>query len=210
MKKIVVFIISVVLFGFQFIFAQNELEKDSTFCQDKSIYLEAGINSSLPVHIEMYRSHRWAIGVNLRAFKKISEQWELGLRGEYDYRFARKNVWNPTPESTLKERAEHRNFSLISLKPNVQFNLNEKWHFGAEAGVAYAISDESSTVGFGFVEEYPVGLKYGACSGLYVGRNFAIGAKKRKLDLSLNLTTFLAKGHAENSLGLKLDYLFLK
>lgn len=210
MKKIVFFILSVTLLGFQFILAQNEVEKNSTFSKDKTIYLEAGINTSIPVHIEMFRSHRWAVGVNLRTFKKISENWELGLRAEYDYRFARKDIWNPTPESTVKERAEHRNFSLFSLKPNVQYNLTDKWHFGAEAGVAYAISDENSSIGFGFVEEYPVGLKFGACSGLYVGRNFTIGAKKNKLDLSLNLTTFLAKGHAENSLGLKLDYLFLK
>ena len=64
------------------------------------------------------------------------------------------------------------------------------WYFGAEAGVGYAISDESSNIGFGFVEEYPVGQKFGACSGIYVGRNFSIGAKKNKLDLSLSLPNF--------------------
>jgi hypothetical protein len=210
MKKIVVFILSVMLFAFQFIFAQKESENNISSSENNSIKLEAGINSSLPVHVEMYRTHRLAIGINLRAFKEISEKWELGLRADYDYRFTKQNDWSPTPESTLIDRATHRNFSLISLKPNVQFNLNTHWFFGAEAGVGYVISDESNKIGFGFVEEYPVGQKFGACSGIYVGRNFSIGAQKNKLGLSLSLSQFLAKGHAENSLGLRLNYLFKK
>ena len=207
MKKILVLLINIMLLGVQFIFAQNEPKKNISY-KNKPIYLEAGIGSSLPVHIEMFRTHRYAFGLNVRAGKRISEKWELGLRAEYDYRLAR-NIWEPTLESTLKERAEHRNFSLICLKLNTQYDFNKHWFLGAHAGIGYAISDENSTIGFGFVEEYPIGQKYGACSGLYLGKNFTIGTKKKELDLSLNLTTFLAKGHAENSLGLKLNYHFL-
>ena len=108
MKKIVVFILSVMLFAFQFIFAQKESENNISSSKNNTIKLEAGINSSLPVHIEMYRISQIAIGINLRAFKEISEKWELGLRADYDYRFARKNIWDPTPESTLIDRAAHR------------------------------------------------------------------------------------------------------
>jgi hypothetical protein len=210
MKKIVVFILSVMLFAFQFVFAQKESENNISSSENNSIKLEAGINSSLPVHIEMYRSHRLAIGINARAYKKISEKWDLGLRADYDYRFAKKNVWIQTPESSLVDRALHNNFSLVSLKPNIQFNMNTHWDFGAEAGVGYAFSDEGGNIGIGFVEEYPVGQHFGACSGIYIGRNFFLGAQKNRLNLSLSLSQFLAKGHAENSLGLRLNYLFIK
>ena len=76
------------MFSVQFIFAQNEPEKNISSYKNKPIYLEAGINSSLPVHIEMYRTHRLAIGINEEHGKTISEKWELGLRAEYDYRFS--------------------------------------------------------------------------------------------------------------------------
>lgn len=199
MKAKLLLLTGAILLGIQFIFPQNKPQKN--------IYFEAGINASLPVHIEMYRSHRLSIGINTKAAKAISTKWELGLRAEYDYRFIKSKSRNLTTESTLKERALHNNFSLISLKPNVQFNVN-KWHFGAEAGIAYAISDEDSKIGFGFVEEYHDSQQFGACSALYAGRYFVIGNKNKGLDLSLNLTTFLANSHAENTLGLKLNYRF--
>jgi hypothetical protein len=39
----------------------------------KTLLLEGGLNLSVPVHIQMYRSHRVGIGVNVRVSKKISQ-----------------------------------------------------------------------------------------------------------------------------------------
>lgn len=192
----------------QSISAQGKLYIDSTKKEKKPIYFESGINASLPVHIEMYRTHRLAIGVNVRVGKIISRKLELGIRFDYDYRFIRKNTRILTPESTLEERASHNNFSLFSLKPNIQFNMNSHWFWGAETGVGYVLSDEDRKIGMGFVSEYASDQQFGACSGLYVGRYFNINSNKNKLGVSLNLTQFLARGHAENSLGLRFNYRF--
>jgi hypothetical protein len=48
--------------------------------------------------------------------------------------------------------------------------------------------------------------QFGSCSGIYLGKYFTAGTK----GISLNLTNFVAKGHAENTLGLKFNYCFLK
>lgn len=199
MKKFIDYIMTILLLLFvQFAFAQKE--------QQNPIVLESGFNLSLPVHIEMYRSHRLGIGVNLRVAEKITPTTEFGLRAEYDYRFTKKNLPAVPPESTVKERALYRNFSLFAIKPNIQFNLKSNWCLGAESGVGYAISDEDPKIGLGFVDEYNGPTRFGSCSGIYVGKYFS----KKKYNISLNLTNFIAHGHAENTLGLKFNYCFFK
>ena len=209
MKKILILLFSTMILMCQSLFAQIKLDSDSTKNERKPIYFESGINASLPVHIEMYRTHRLAIGVNARVGKIISRKLELGIRFDYDYRFIRKNTRILTPESTLQERASHNNFSLFSLRPNIQFNMNSHWFWGAETGVGYVLSDEDGKIGMGFVSEYASDQQFGVCSGLYVGRYFNISPNKNKLGVSMNLTQFLALGHAENSLGLRFNYRFI-
>jgi hypothetical protein len=199
MKKILKDIVCIVfLMIAPFAFGQKET--------DNSFVLESGINLSLPVHIQMYRSHRLGIGVNLRAAEKITPTTEFGVRAEYDYRFTKKNHPDVPPESTVKERALYRNFSLFAIKPNIQFNLKSNWCLGAESGVGYAISDEDPKIGLGFVDEYNGPTRFGSCSGIYLGKYLA----NDKLNISLNLTNFIAHGHAENTLGLKFNYCFIK
>src|SRR3970282_2741444 len=197
MTKILNHIITLMLLMIvPFAFAQKE--------QDNSYVLESGINLSLPVHIQMYRSHRLGIGINLRVAEKITSTTEFVVRAEYDYRFTKKNHPDVPPESTVKERALYRNFSLFSIKPNIQFNLNSNWCLGAESGVGYAISDEDPKIGLGFVSEFNGPTRFGSCSGIYLGKYFP----KDKLNISLNLTNFVAHSHAENTLGLKFNYYF--
>lgn len=210
MKKIFVLLTTLLLLVGQFIYAQNKTENTILSKDKKPFYLETGINASLPVHIQMYRSHRLALGINARAGKIISRKLELGIRFDYDYRFIKKGSRILTPESTLTERALHSNFSLFSIKPNVQFNLNSNYFLGVETGLGYALSDEDSKIGLGFVSEYASDQQFGLCSGLYFGKSFDIGSNKDKISLSLNFSQFLALGHAENSLGLRINYLFLK
>jgi hypothetical protein len=199
MKKILQDIVYIVFLTIgPLAFAQKE--------QDNSFVLETGINLSLPVHIEMYRSHRLGIGVNLRIAEKLTSTTEFGLRAEYDYRFTKKNHPEVPPENTVAERALYRNFSLFAIKPNIQFNLKSNWCLGAESGVGYAISDEDPKIGLGFVAEFNGPTRFGSCSGLYLGKYLA----KNKLNISLNLTSFIAHGHAENTLGLKFNYCFFK
>lgn len=193
----------VMLLVFQLCFPQKTDTTKNNPEKNKSIQMEIGANLSLPVHIQMYRTHRYAIGFNFRAFKKISAKTEIGLKLDYDYRFAR-NI--PDTIDTVKERASHRNFSLIALKPNIQFDLKNDWFFGAETGVGYALSDENSTIGLGFVSEYNGNARFGSCSGLYIGKYLSIGQKHNNFEISMNLTNFLLKGHAENSLGLRFNY----
>lgn len=210
MKKNPVAFLGVMLLVIQFISAQEIPENNISSKQNKIIHLESGINLSLPVHIMMYRTHRLAIGINTRAWKNITPKFELGLKFDYDYRFIKNNSdILITPESTLEERASHSNFSIFCIKPNVQFNLNSNWYWGAETGLGYALSDEDSKIGLGFVNEYARNQQFGLCSGLYLGKHFVIGNKKKKLGLSLDFTQFLARWHAENSLGLKLNYHFI-
>lgn len=208
MKKILILLFSIFILTGQSICAQSKLDSDNKKKERKPIYLESGTNTSLPVHIEMYRTHRLAIGVNARVGKIISRKLELGIRFDYDYRFIRKNTRILTPESTLQERASHNNFSLFSLKPNIQFNMNSHWFWGAETGVGYVLSDEDGKIGMGFVSEFASNQQFGVCSGLYVGRYFNISHNKNKLGVSMNLTQFLAHGHAENSLGFRFNYRF--
>lgn len=210
MKKIFVLLTTLLLLVGQFTYAQNKTENTILSKDKKPFYLETGINASLPVHIQMYRSHRLALGINARAGKIISRKLELGIRFDYDYRFIKKGSRILTLESTLTERALHSNFSLFSIKPNIQFNLNSNYFLGVETGLGYALSDEDSKIGLGFVSEYASDQQFGLCSGLYFGKSFDIGSNKDKISLSLNFSQFLALGHAENSLGLRINYLFLK
>lgn len=199
MKKKLTFIVSAILLSIgEFVFAQKEL--------NESIIIESGINLSLPVHIEMYRSHRLAIGANIRIAEKITSTTEFGFRAEYDYRFTKNNHPVVPTESTVKERALYRNFSLFTIKPNLQFNLNSNWCLGAETGIGYVLSDEDPNIGFGFVSEFNGPTPFGWCSGIYLGKYLA----KNKFNISLNLTNFVAHGHAENTLGLKFNYCFNK
>ena len=209
MKHIQIVFVSIMLLTIHLVSAQELVGNHISSEKDDLIHLEAGINASLPVHIMMYRSHRLAIGVNARAWKKISPRWELGVKADYDYRFIKSGSRITASDTTLKERARHSNFSLISIKPNGQFNLNRGWYLGAETGVGYVISDADSKFGMGFVSEFAGPQQFGICSGLYVGKYFNVGRKKKELSLSMDFTQFLAHWHAENSLGFKLKYRFL-
>ncbi len=208
MKKILFLLVPILLTG-PIIYAQTETKHIDMSPKKKNLFLESGINSSLPVHIQMYRSHRLAIGVNARLGKRISRRCELAIRFDYDYRFIKENSSNLTPESTIEERALHSNFSLFSLKPNFQLNFNRNWYWGIESGVGYALSDADSKIGLGFISEYGKEQAFGLCSGLYLGKRFGIGSKKNKFGISMDFTQFLARGHAENSLGLRLNYRFI-
>ena len=208
MKKITFYITILFLFFIQFLFAQKDSGTLISPNQGKQFHIESGFNFSLPVHIHMYRTHRLAIGVNTRVWKKISPKTELGLKFDYDYRFIKRNSPAINSESTELERALYSNFSLFCLKPNVQFNLNSNWYLGMESGVGYALSDANGNIGLGFISEYGGPQKFGICSGLYLGKHFNMGRNKKKLGLSMDFTQFLARGHAENSLGIKMNYGF--
>ncbi len=211
MKKAVIGFIGILFFFFQSSFAQQTTEKENTSELDKSIYFSAGLNVSIPVHIMMYRSHRLAIGANARAFKNIAPKTQFGLKFDYDYRFTKNNSRKQiTPESTLEERALHSNFSLFSLKPNVQFDLGSNWYLGVETGAGYVLSDADPAFGMGFVSEFAGPQQFGISSGLYLGKYLLLGPKKDKLGISLDLNQFLAHGHAENSIGIKCYYVFRK
>lgn len=214
MKKSAVIFTCIFLFVIQFCIAQQTPQKETTNELDRSIFLEGGFNLSLPVHIEMYRSHRVGIGLNLRAAKKISRKTELGVRAEYDYRFAR-NIPSDfsdvqSEEDAIKQRALHKNFGLIAVKPNAQFYFRRQWFLGLESGIGYAISDENSSIGMGFVSEYSGDARFGWCSGIYLGKYFSNGSIARQFGISLNFTNYVLKGHAENTLGLKFNYCFSK
>jgi hypothetical protein len=58
MKKLAVILVTIILFATQFCAAQQTSERETTNELAKSIFLEGGVNISVPVHIQMYRSHR--------------------------------------------------------------------------------------------------------------------------------------------------------
>lgn len=190
MKKITILITSFSLLFIQFVFSQNK--------QDKTFQIESGINISVPVHIEMYRTHRLGIGFNAKISERFSEKLELGIRADYDYRFT--NTYN---HDTIKVEASRKNFGIISIKPGVQFNLKSQWFCGVETGLGYAISDENKKIGLGFVSEYRGEAQFGSCSSLYVGKYV-----QKDLGFSLNFTNFVANWHAENTLAIKMNYRF--
>jgi hypothetical protein len=206
MKQIQLLLIGMSLLVIQQNKAQDKPEMSTYQNSNNSTVIEAGINASLPAHIEMYRSHRLAIGANVRIAKKITSTTEFGFRFEYDYRFAKKNHPEVPPESTIKEKALYRNFSLFTIKPNIQFNLNSNWSLGVDSGIGYALSDEDPNIGLGFVSEYNGPTQFGWCSGIYLGKYLA----KNKFNIALSFTNFVSHGHAENSLGLKFNYSFNK
>ncbi|MFV5693766.1 hypothetical protein ACM55K_17220 [Flavobacterium sp. LT1R49] len=209
MKKIPVVLLSIMLSVVQFSTAQTVTENDVS-SKYKKIYLESGFNLSIPVHIQMYRSHKFEIGVNIRAFKKVSPKWDLGLKADYDYWLVKKNTPTLTSESTLQERTLYSNFSIFSIKANTQYSFTPKWYWGIESGVGYALSNADRKFGLGFVSEFGGGAQqFGLSSAFYLGRYFIIGNKTNKLGLSADFTQFLAHGHAENSLGLKVKYRFI-
>lgn len=214
MKKSAVILTTIILFAIQFCSAQQASLQQTTNELENPIFLEAGFNISLPVHIQMYRSHRVGIGVNIRAAKRISEKAELGIRAEYDYRFARNiapdlsDIQGPFDET--KKRALYKNFGLFAVKPNLQFYFRRQWFLGLESGIGYAISDENSSIGLGFVSEYSGDARFGWCSGINLGKYFSYDSVPRKFGISLNLTNFVLKGHAENTLGIKFNYCFNK
>jgi hypothetical protein len=210
MKKIPIVFSSIMLLFVQFIIAQTAPENDVSSKQNKKICFETGINLSIPVHIQMYRSHKFEIGFNVRAWEKISPKWDLGIKADYDYWLVKKNIPTFTSESTLKERTLYSNFSIFSIKVNTQYSFSPKWYWGVESGVGYALSDADKKFGLGFVSEFGGGAQqFGLSSAFYLGRYFIIGNKKNRLGLSMDFTQFLAHGHAENSLSLKAKYRFV-
>lgn len=210
MKKIPIVFLSVMLLAVQFVSAQTIIQDSVSSKKDKTIYLESGINLSIPVHIEMYRSHRFEIGINIRAWKKVSPKWDLGIKVDYDYWLVKQNLPKLTPESALTERTLYSNFNIFSIKINSQYSFSHKWYWGVESGLGYALSDADKKFGLGFVSEYGGGpQQFGLSSAFYLGRYFIIGNAKNKLGLSMDFTQFLAHGHAENSIGLKVKYRFI-
>jgi hypothetical protein len=210
MKKIPIVFLSMLLLYVQFVIAQTAPVNADSSKQGKKIYLETGINLSIPVHVQMYRSHKFEIGVNAKAWQRISSKQDLGIKFDYDYWLIKKNVPEVTPETTLSDRALYSNFSIFSVKLNTQYSFTPKWYWGVESGVGYALSDADRKYGLGFVSEYGGGAQqFGLSSALYLGRSFVIGDTKNKLGLSLDFTQFLAHGHAENSLSLKAKYRFI-
>ena len=210
MKKIPIVFLSVMLLAVQFVSAQTIIQDSVSSKKDKTIYLESGINLSIPVHIEMYRSHRFEIGINIRAWEKVSPKWDLGIKVDYDYWLVKQNLPKLTPESTLTERTLYSNFNIFSIKINSQYSFSHKWYWGVESGLGYALSDADKKFGLGFVSEYGGGpQQFGLSSAFYLGRYFIIGNAKNKLGLSMDFTQFLAHGHAENSIGLKVKYRFI-
>jgi hypothetical protein len=189
-------------------FAQKKLAaKDSIFTIKRPIHLEGGFNVSIPVHIMMYRTHRLAIGANLRAWKKMTPHIDLGLKLDYDYRFRKKTDETITSENTLIERASHKNYSLISLKANLQHNYISHWFIGAETGLGFVISDEDNKIGLGFVSEYGGPQQFGLSSGIFIGKYFRTNKNCFNLGVSLDFNQFMAHGHAENNMGIKLRYI---
>lgn len=202
MKRKILYIIT--LFFTSFSFSQKTIPENK---EENTIHLEGGFNVSIPVHIMMFRTHRLAVGANLRAWKKISPKLDLGLKLDYDYRFSKQTEEIITSENTLVERATHSNYSIISLKSNFQYNTKLQWFLGAEIGVGFAISDEDSKIGLGFVSEYGGPQQFGLNSGIYLGKYFRVKSDTYNLGVSLDINQFMAHGHAENTLGIKLKYL---
>jgi hypothetical protein len=112
MKKLAVILVTIILFATQFCAAQQTSERETTNELAKSIFLEGGVNISVPVHIQMYRSHRVGIGLSVRTAKKIFQKTELAIRIEYDYRFARNmspdlsDIQSPFDEITKRHHIE--------------------------------------------------------------------------------------------------------
>jgi hypothetical protein len=199
-------ILTIFLASFSFAQKKSAINKDCTSIEKQPIHLEGGFNVSLPVHIMMYRTHRLAIGANARAWKTITPHLDLGFKLEYDYRFRKKTDKIITPENTLIERASHKNYSLISLKANLQHNYKSHWFTGAETGLGFAISDEDSKIGLGFVSEYGGPQQFGLSSGIFIGKYFRTNKDCFNLGVSLDFNQFMAHGHAENNIGIKLRY----
>lgn len=205
-KKDLFYFITVLFCITQLSMAQNEDEKHFPIKDNKPTYFQAGINLSIPAHDDLLRTHILAIGIDMRIAEIISDKLELGIQVDYDYRFARKNI----SDTTLPYKAAYQNFSMLSIKPNVQFNLKKKWYWGAETGVGFVFSDEDNKTGFGFVEEYDGNTRIGSCSSLYIGKHLSSGSKKNKIDLSLHWSNFFIEKHAENFAGIKINYSFRK
>jgi len=189
----------------QIMLAQNETEKHFHI-ENNPIYFQAGLNLSIPAHDDLLRTHILAVGINMKIAEKIAEKLELGVRVDYDYRFARKNI----TDSTSKYQAAYHNFSMASIKAGIQFNLRKNRYWGVETGIGFVFSDSNNKTGFGFVEEYDGNTRIGSCSDLYFGKHLSFGVKKNIIDLSLNWSNFFAEKHAENFVGIKLNYNFNK
>jgi hypothetical protein len=86
------------------------------------LLLEGGVNLSVSVHEELYQTHRAGVGINVRASMRISPKTELGIRGEYDYRFVR----NISPDTRNCDRKSFtQNFSLFALNQMCNLTLRE-------------------------------------------------------------------------------------
>jgi hypothetical protein len=129
------------------------------------------------------------------------------LKLDYDYRFRKKKDEIITPENTLIERASHKNYSLISLKANLQHNYKSHWFIGAETGLGFVISDEDNKIGLGFVSEYGGPQQFGLSSGIFIGKYFRTNKNSFNLGVSVDFNQFMAHGHAENNMGIKLRYI---
>jgi len=185
-------------------FSQTPVTKYGIILPAKRVALEGGFNFSLPAHDDLMRTHTLGLGITTRSVVRITAKWDIGLRAEYDYRFANKNY----PDSVLKLTNKHSSYSLMSLKPGVQFNFRKRYFAGMDAGMAYVKLDNDSKTGFGFVEEFDGFTPIGFVLGLYAGKKFSYGQHEKKLAISVYWQFFYAESHGESIVGLRCSYLF--
>jgi len=201
--------------GFTILITLLSLNPDACFAQDPAvksglklpagrISLEGGFNLSLPAHDDLIRTHTLGLGITAMAATRINARWEIGLRAEYDYRFAKKNY----PDSVLKFTNKHRGYSVMCLRPGVQYHFKQRYFAGLETGMAYVKLDNDSKTGYGFVEEFDGSTPIGFSLGLYAGKKFNYGHEIKKLAIAVYWQFFYAESHGESIVGLRSAYRF--
>ncbi|MBK7558989.1 MAG: hypothetical protein IPI54_12395 [Chitinophagaceae bacterium] len=185
-------------------FSQTPVNPPGIILPSKHISLDAGFNVSLPAHDDLMRTHTLGMGITARAMVPISKRWNIGIRAEFDHRFAKKNY----PDSVLKFTNKHSNYSMMSLKPGVQFNFRPRYFAGLGAGMAYVMLQNDSKTGFGFVEEFDGSTQIGYSMEIYAGKKFNYWHGRKNLALSIYWLFFYAERHGESAVGLRSSYLF--
>lgn len=202
MKK--VFTILLYLTGPVFCLAQDNNKNFGFRLPSAKVGFEGGINFSLPAHDDLMRTHTLGLGLSARAMMDLNEHWEIGLRAEYDHRFAKRDY----PDSVLKFTNKHRDYTIMSLKPGVQFNFRPRYFAGLEAGMAYVKLEGDSKTGFGFVEEFDGSTPIGFMMEVYAGKKFNYVPGRMNLAMSVYWQFFFAETHGESVVGLRAAYLF--
>lgn len=205
MKHQLKFLLTIILFTPLFILAQQH-GNNKLIIPPLKFQTEVGINCSVPLHDDLWRTHTLAIGCNAAAFLKTSSQIQAGLRMEYEYRFSKKHY----QKSWVKNGYKHGNFSMLIVKTEARTKIHNHWSFGAGAGIGFVKLEGDNTTGFGFVEEYDGCTPIGFCSGVYASKYFDRGSAKNKWCLSVYWSGFYAEVHGENFGGLRFNYIYGK